>query len=176
VAENEHGREKQDPEQRRLHQNEKSGVAGWDMGNNTTYKVRFENLFRLALKVTSSLNIGDILEFIRDEAKEIVPNAREACLLMFDPEAEHYTRPLHCAVYKNRINCQLCKRGRKTILGAIDRPLSFPFPNLPEDAGGAQSDKPDNAMYEIALPVSDGNQALAGPGRAECYRAGRSSS
>ena len=31
------------------------------MTERATYKLRFENLFRLALKVTSSLDIGDIL-------------------------------------------------------------------------------------------------------------------
>jgi len=49
------------------------------------YKKRFDNIFRVAKKVTSSLDIGDILEIIRDEAKVNVPHAREACLLMFDP-------------------------------------------------------------------------------------------
>nr|NIR17822.1 guanylate cyclase [Desulfobacterales bacterium] len=48
------------------------------------YKERFENLSRVAQKVTSSLDIGDILETIRDEAKVTVPQSREACLLMFD--------------------------------------------------------------------------------------------
>ena len=84
-------------------------------GKSNMYKERFENLSRVAQKVTSSLDIGDILETIRDEAKVTVPSSREACLLMFDQEALHYTRPLHCAVYKDRINCQLCKRGRKTM-------------------------------------------------------------
>jgi len=37
------------------------------------YKRRFENLSRVAKKVTSSLNIGDILEIIRDEAKATIP-------------------------------------------------------------------------------------------------------
>ena len=37
--------------------------------------------------MTSSLDIGNILETIRDEARVSVPHAREACLQMFDPEA-----------------------------------------------------------------------------------------
>jgi len=37
------------------------------------YKDRFENLFRVAKKVTSCLNIGDILEIIRDEVKITIP-------------------------------------------------------------------------------------------------------
>ena len=86
------------------------------------YKERFENLSHVARKITSSLNIGDILEMIRDEAKVTVPRAREACLLIFDPEASHYTRPLHCSVYKDRLNCQLCKRGRNIVQKALARP------------------------------------------------------
>jgi class 3 adenylate cyclase len=85
------------------------------------YKERFENVFRVAKKLTSSLDIGDVLEIIRDEAKTGIPQLREACLLVVDPEAEHYTRPLHCAVEKKRINCQLCKRGRLTAAGALDK-------------------------------------------------------
>ncbi len=51
------------------------------------YKKRFENLSRVAKKITSSLNIGDILESIRDEAKATIPYAAEACLLIMDPDA-----------------------------------------------------------------------------------------
>ena len=86
------------------------------------YKKRFENLSRVARKVTSSLNIGDILEIIRDEAKATIPYAKEACLLIVDPEAARYTRPLHCGVYKDRLNCQLCKRGKESIQKALAGP------------------------------------------------------
>ena len=74
---------------------------------------------RVARKVTSSLNIGDILEIIREEAKVTLPHAREACPLILDPDASHYTRPLHCGVFRDRLNCQLCKRGRKTVEKAL---------------------------------------------------------
>jgi class 3 adenylate cyclase len=94
-------------------------LTGYAMEATDLYKDRFENLFRVARKVTSSLNIGDILEFIRDEAKVTIPYAAEACLLVFDPDAARYTRPLHCGVYKDRLNCQLCKRGRDTIQKAL---------------------------------------------------------
>ena len=42
------------------------------------YKERFENILRVVRKLTSSLNIGDILEMIRDEVKITIPHAREA--------------------------------------------------------------------------------------------------
>jgi len=89
------------------------------MKKTPSYKSRYENLARVARKVTSSLNIGDILEIIRDEAKVTIPHAREACFLILDPDASHYTRPLHCGVFKDRLNCQLCKRGRKTVEKAL---------------------------------------------------------
>ena len=125
------------------------------------YKKRFENIFRVAKKVTSSLDIGEILEIIRDEVKITIPRAREACLLMFDPEAIRYTRPLHCAVYKNRRNCQLCKRGRETIKSALAQPTTIqcrtdPTGDRPPKAAGA-----DDSMCEIALPIHDGERMLA---------------
>jgi class 3 adenylate cyclase len=125
------------------------------------YKNRFENIFRVAKKVTSSLDIGDILEIIRDEAKITVPHAREACLLMFDSEASRYTRPLHCAVYKNRINCQLCKRGREVIKGALASPITFRC--AVDRSGDLASGSPDadGSICEVALPIYDGKQPLA---------------
>jgi len=124
------------------------------------YKERFENLSRIAQKVTSSLNIGDILEMIRDEAKVTVPHAQEACLLIFDQEALHYTRPLHCAVHKNRINCQLCKRGRDTIKGAMEQPLTFQCTYRTDDASSASGGS-EKAVCEVALPIYDGKKPLA---------------
>ena len=65
-----------------------------DVQQAAMYKDRFENLFRVARKVSASLNIGDILETIRDEAKIMIPHAKEACLILVDPEAPSYTPPL----------------------------------------------------------------------------------
>jgi class 3 adenylate cyclase len=125
------------------------------------YKKRFENIFRLAKKVTSSLDIGDILEIIRDEAKITVPHAKEACLLMFDPEAPRYTRPLHCAVYENRINCQLCKRGRATIKEALAQPMNFSCASDENRVLRSKASRSDGSICEIALPINDGEQPLA---------------
>jgi class 3 adenylate cyclase len=121
------------------------------------YKERFENLSRVARKVTSSLDIGDILETIRDEAKVTVPSSREACLLMFDDEALYYTRPLHCAVYKDRINCQLCKRGRETIEGVLKQPLTYQCSYRDDETTGGSK----QAVCEVALPIHDGKKPLA---------------
>jgi class 3 adenylate cyclase len=125
------------------------------------YKRRFENLSRVARKVTSSLNIGDILEMIRDEVKVTVPHAREACLLLFDPEAPHYTRPLHCAVYRERINCQLCKRGRETIKDALFTPGIIKRSSHQGISPRFSSDESDKAICEIAIPIYYMEQLLA---------------
>ncbi len=152
------------------------------------YRERFENLFRVARKVTSSLNIGDILEFIRDEAKATIPGAAEACLLIFDPDAARYTRPLHCGVFKDRINCQLCKRGRDTVQKTLRQPTTIhcaSYPDqvrchhceigesLPERVEGIDQDggpsespagtSPDAASMpcDIALPIYDEDKPLA---------------
>ena len=125
------------------------------------YKKRSENILRVAKKVTSSLEIGDILEVIRDEAKITIPHAREACLLMFDPEALRYTRPLHCAVYENRINCQLCKRGRETIKSVLAQPMTIQCVVDQKEDLSPKAVGSDDSICEIALPIHDGEQMLA---------------
>ena len=154
------------------------------------YKKRFENLSRVARKVTSSLNIGDILEIIRDEAKATIPYAKEACLLIVDPEAARYTRPLHCGVYKDRLNCQLCKRGKESIQKALAGPsglrcafyrkeekcgkcsLGLSTLNDKTGPGKAESNaesrgvapvkgKADSFPCDIAIPIYDGDEPLA---------------
>jgi len=124
------------------------------------YKKRFDNLFRVAQKVTSSLNIGDILEMIRDEVKVTVPQAREACLLMFDPEAIRYTRPLHCSVHKERLNCQLCKQGKESIKRALAGPVGFNC-SYHQNQGGSSSHGSGDEICEVAMPIYDGKKPLA---------------
>lgn len=154
------------------------------------YKERFENLSRVADKITSSLNIGDILEIIRDESKLSIPNTREACLLLLDPDAARYTRPLHCTVYQERLNCQLCKRGRKTIQKALstksdiqcafyeglnkcrncrlglstrEGDTDFPVPRPSSESAGSETLPGDerSALCDIAMPIYDGDEPVA---------------
>ena len=126
------------------------------------YKERFENVFRVAQKLTSSLNIGEVLEMIRDEARATLPQLQEVCLLVIDPEAQYYTRPLHCAVEKQRINCQLCKRGRGTVdsaLGQASSAVCF----LPDELGGhlVADGFPPDGFSEIVFPIYEGDKPLA---------------
>jgi class 3 adenylate cyclase/rubredoxin len=126
------------------------------------YKERFENVFRVAQKLTSSLNISEVLEMIRDEARATLPQLQEVCLLVTDPEAQYYTRPLHCAVAKERINCQLCKRGRGTVnraLGQASSDACF----LPTDQSGNVSvdGLPPDGCSEIVFPIYEDDRPLA---------------
>ncbi len=117
------------------------------------YKQRFENVFRVAKKLTSSLDIGHVLEVIRDEAKISIPKLQEVCLLVIDPEAEHYTRPL-----KKRINCQLCKRGRHTVADTLEKAASTIclFPGASGEAISSQ-----NSISEAVVPIFLENKPLA---------------
>ncbi len=128
----------------------------------TMYKERFQNVFRVAQKLTSSLNIGEILELIRDEARALLPQLQEVCLLVIDQEAQYYTRPLHCAVEKQRVNCQLCKRGRGTVNSALaqNSPAVCVLPrergaHLPTDG------LPHASFSEIVFPIYEGDKPLA---------------
>jgi class 3 adenylate cyclase len=120
------------------------------------YKERFENLSRVANKLTSSLNVGDILEMIRDEAKVTITKTREACLLVFDSDASQYTRPLHCSVFKDRINCQMCKRGRSTVHKALTRTSEI------QCAFYEEQEKCQSCHLGLAIDANPGQRSLSG--------------
>jgi class 3 adenylate cyclase len=132
-----------------------------DVQQAAMYKDRFENLFRVSKKVSASLNIGDILETIRDEAKIMIPHAKEACLILVDPEAPSYTPPLHCSVKKDNVNCHLCKRGNEIIQRAMGESTTFQCSLYSEVPGPVTADCSDRPICEIALPVYDGSEPLA---------------
>jgi class 3 adenylate cyclase len=125
------------------------------------YKDRFENLLRVARKITSCLNIGDILEIIRDEVKVTVPHAKEACLILVDPEAPNYTRPLHCMVKRDQVNCHMCKRGRALIEEALGEPLTFQCSLSAHSVEAAADPAVEQGVCEIALPIYHEDERLA---------------
>jgi class 3 adenylate cyclase len=125
------------------------------------YQARFENLFRVAKKVTSCLNIGDILEIIRDEVKVTVPHAQEACLILVDTDAVDYTRPLHCTVKKEQVNCHQCKRGREMVRKALDATNSFDCVLHDTGLGPLEFQGDLTAPCEAAIPIYDGKEPLA---------------
>jgi class 3 adenylate cyclase/rubredoxin len=126
------------------------------------YRVRFENVFRVAQKLTSSLNISEVLEMIRDEARATLPQVQEVCLLVTDPEAQYYTRPLHCAVAKERVNCQLCKRGRGTVNRALGQASSDACFLTSDPSGHVSPDGlPLEGCSEIVFPIYEEGSPLA---------------
>jgi adenylate cyclase len=85
------------------------------------YKERFEAQRRLAEKIAPFMEVNDILETMRAEIRVIVPTAMESCILLLDPDAQQYTRPLQCALYDRPVNCLACKRNRAAIQKAINK-------------------------------------------------------
>jgi len=85
------------------------------------YKERFEAQRYLAEKIAPFIEVNDILETMRAEIRVIVPTAMEACILLLDPDAQQYTRPLQCALYDRPVNCLACKRNRSAIRKAINK-------------------------------------------------------
>jgi len=88
---------------------------------NHFYKERFETQRRVSKRLASTMEVNEILELLREEARSMVPIAMEACILMLDPDALKYTRPLQCALYDRPVNCISCKRKRPAIQKAIAR-------------------------------------------------------
>jgi class 3 adenylate cyclase len=85
------------------------------------YRERFEAQRRLAGKVAPYMEVNEILEKMRAEIRAIIPSAMEACILLMDPEAKNYTRPLQCALYDRPVDCLKCKRSRPAIQRAVSR-------------------------------------------------------
>ncbi len=83
------------------------------------HKERFEAQRRLARKIARLLEVNDILEIVRAEIRVLIPSSMEACILLLDPDAEQYTRPLQCALYDRPVNCLACKRSRLAIQKAM---------------------------------------------------------
>ena len=69
------------------------------------YKERFLALRQLDEKITPLMEINDILGKMRDDLREVIPNAMEARILLLDPDAKKYTRPLQCILFDKPVNC-----------------------------------------------------------------------
>ncbi|MGD9031885.1 MAG: adenylate/guanylate cyclase domain-containing protein [Desulfobacteraceae bacterium] len=123
------------------------------------YKERFEAQRRLAKSVAPLNEVNDILDKMREEARKLVPSSMEACILLLDPDAQKYTRPLQCALYDKPVNCLLCKRGRGAIQKALDKRkgvvVSKPDPVLRHDSSQVE------VGPEAAIPVFANDEILA---------------
>jgi class 3 adenylate cyclase len=85
------------------------------------YRERFETQRRVARKFATTMEVNQILENLREEIRNLVPAAMEVCILMLDPDAPKYTRPLQCALYDSPVNCLSCKRSRAAVQKALTR-------------------------------------------------------
>ena len=85
------------------------------------YKERFEAQRRTAKNLSSSLEVNEILESLREETRNLITSALEVCILLLDPDAHRYTRPLQCALHKRPVNCLSCKRDRAAVIKALTR-------------------------------------------------------
>jgi len=85
------------------------------------YKERFEAQRRTAKNLSSSLEVNEILESLREETRNLITSALEVCILLLDPDAHKYTRPLQCALHKRPVNCLSCKRDRAAVIKALTR-------------------------------------------------------
>ncbi len=83
------------------------------------YKERFEAQRRLSKNLASTMEVNKILETLRTETKNLIPSSMETCIIMLDPDAQKYTRPLQCALYDRPVNCLSCKKNRPAIQKAV---------------------------------------------------------
>jgi len=123
------------------------------------YRERFLAQKRLARKVASTLEVNDILEKMREEARVMIPSAMEVCILLLDPDASQYTRPLQCGLYNRPVNCQSCKRSRKAIQKALSKRkgvvISQSEPIVRLDGSRVETGP------EIAIPIFVGDDIVA---------------
>ena len=83
------------------------------------YEERFLALRHLDEQIAPLMEINTILEKMRSELREVIPSAMEARILLLDPDAKKYTRPLQCILYDRPVNCLSCKRSRPVIKKAL---------------------------------------------------------
>ncbi|MCF8131164.1 MAG: adenylate/guanylate cyclase domain-containing protein [Deltaproteobacteria bacterium] len=85
------------------------------------YKERFEARSSLDEKIVSLVKINQILQEMRNELRAQIPSAMETRILLLDPDAGKYTRPLQCILYDRPVNCLSCNRSRPVIKKALDK-------------------------------------------------------
>ena len=85
------------------------------------YRERFEARSRLDERIVPLVKINQILQEMRDELREAIPSAMETRILLLDPDAKKYTRPLQCILYDRPVNCLSCKRSRPVIQKALEK-------------------------------------------------------
>ena len=120
---------------------------------------RFKLQRHLAEKIAPLTEINDILEKMRDELRKSIPSAMEARILLLDPDAKRYTRPLQCILYNRPVNCISCKRSRPVIQKAMEKRKAVIV------SRGDPIEQKDGSRVEIgpeaAVPAFVGEEILA---------------
>lgn len=123
------------------------------------YKERFHVQQNLISKTAPLMEVNEIIEVVREELRNLIPNAMEVCILLIDPEAQKYTRPLQCALYKTPVDCQSCKRDRPAVQKAIEQKKAVVTSN------SEPVKRMDNTLVavgaEMAVPVFVRKRVLA---------------
>lgn len=123
------------------------------------FEERFHVQQDLIRKTASLMEVNEIIEMVREELRTLIPNAMEVCILLIDPDAKKYTRPLQCALYERPVDCQSCKRNRPAVQKAIERKRAVVIPK------SEPVKRPDNSMvsigFECAMPVFVEEKVLA---------------
>ncbi len=126
---------------------------------NQYYEERFHTLRHLIRDVAPLMDVGQIIETVRDELRAAVPNAMEVCILLLDEDADKYTHSLQCALYNTPVSCQSCKRDRPAVKKAIDRKKAV------VESKSQPILRPDNSELvvgaEAAMPVFVEAEVLA---------------
>lgn len=123
------------------------------------YEERFKALLRLDEKIAPLMEINDVLEKMRDELRETISSAMEARILLLDPDAKIYTRPLQCVLYDKPVNCLSCKQSRSVIQKALKegKPVVVPHSDPIERKDGTLID----VGPEAAVPAFVDGKILA---------------
>jgi len=122
------------------------------------YKERFQARSRLDEKIVPLVKINQILQEMRDELREAIPSAMETRILLLDPDARKYTRPLQCILYDRPVNCLSCKRSRPAIKKALEKRRMVVIPE------GDPIERQDGSLVKIgpeaAAPAFLGDEVL----------------
>ena len=124
------------------------------------YKERLELHRRIAKKLAFTMEVNEILEMLREEARNLIPSAMETCILLLDPQAEKYTRPLQCSLYNKPVNCLLCKRNRPATQKALTKRKGVIISNDNEPITRQNGSIVDTGL-EAATPVFVNDEIVA---------------
>ncbi len=137
-------------------------TTGGDDRRKPMYQERFEMIFRVAQKITSSFDIPHILETIRDEAMTAVPKLREVCMVVTEPDVQNHFAPSQCGGESEEIRCQLCERGWPALPN--DRAEESQWTccvDQERDFKQLTQNSSEKGLTEALLPIYDGEVPVA---------------